>query len=75
MEEAQALLLRNFRVGKGNPSACAQWLTEMARDLLAPIMPHEIPGVFHMLLRRGRGFGLSDLEENGQCCWPQAIGE
>ena len=37
MEEAQALLLKNFRVGKGNQSACAQWLTEMARDLLAPI--------------------------------------
>ena len=26
-------------------------------------MPHEILGVFHMLLRHGRGFGLSDLEE------------
>ena len=26
-------------------------------------MPHEVPGVFHMLLRHGRGFGLSDLEE------------
>ena len=39
MEEAQALLLKNFAeklwVGKGNPSACAQWLTEMARDQLA----------------------------------------
>ena len=26
-------------------------------------MPHEVPGVFHMLLRHGRGFSLSDLEE------------
>ena len=26
-------------------------------------MPHEVPGVFHMLLRHGRGFGQSDLEE------------
>ena len=26
-------------------------------------LPHEVPGVFHMLLRHGRGFGLSDLEE------------
>ena len=42
MEEAQALLLKNFRVGKGNPSACAQWLTEMARDLLAPIPFREV---------------------------------
>ena len=49
MEEAQALLLKNFRVGKGNPSACAQWLTEMARDLLAPIPFREvfvIPALF-----------------------------
>ena len=29
-------------------------------------MPHEIPGVFHMLLRHGRGFGLSDLEETAK---------
>ena len=42
MEEAQALLLKNFRVGKGNQSACAQWLTEMARDLLAPIPFREV---------------------------------
>ena len=42
MEEAQALLLENFRVGKGNPSACAQWLTEMARNLLAPIPFREV---------------------------------
>ena len=31
MEEAQALLLRNFRVGGSRPSACAQWLTEVTR--------------------------------------------
>ena len=37
MEEAQAFLLKNFRAGKEKPSECAQWLTEMARDLLAPI--------------------------------------
>ena len=42
MEEAQALLLKNFRVGKGPQSACAQWLTEMARDLLAPIPFREV---------------------------------
>ena len=42
MEEAHALLLKNFRVGRGNPSACAQWLTEMARDLLAPIPFREV---------------------------------
>ena len=28
--------------------------------------PHEIPGVFHKLLRHGRGFGLSDLEETAK---------
>ena len=42
MEEAHALLLKNFRVGRGNLSACAQWLTEMARDLLAPIPFREV---------------------------------
>ena len=42
MEEARALLLKNFRVGRGNQSACAQWLTEMARDLLAPIPFREV---------------------------------
>ena len=42
MEEAHALLLENFRVGRGNQSACAQWLTEMARDLLAPIPFREV---------------------------------
>ena len=38
----RALLLKNFRVGRGNQSACAQWLTEMARDLLAPIPFREV---------------------------------
>ena len=42
MEEAQALLLKNFRVGKDQQSACAQWLTDMARDLLAPIPFREV---------------------------------
>ena len=42
MEEAQALPLKNFRVGKDKQSACAQWLTEMARDLLAPIPFREV---------------------------------
>ena len=37
MEEAQALLLRNFRVGGGQKDACAQWLTDVTRALLAPI--------------------------------------
>ena len=46
--------------------------------LLAPTtwcMPHEIPGVFHMLLRHGRGFGLGDLEETAKVVGSQAIGE
>ena len=42
MEEAQALLLKNFRVGKEQPNECAQWLTKMARDLLAPIPFREV---------------------------------
>ena len=42
MEEAQALLLKNFRVGKDQQSECAQWLTDMARDLLAPIPFREV---------------------------------
>ena len=32
-----ALLLRNFRVGGGQKDACAQWLTDVTRALLAPI--------------------------------------
>lgn len=31
MAEAQALLPRNFRVGKGDDNDCAEWLTDMAR--------------------------------------------
>ena len=42
MEEAQALLLKNFRVGKDKQSACAQWPTEMARNPLAPIPFREV---------------------------------
>ena len=42
MEEAQALLLRNFRVGGGQKDACAQWLTDMTRALLAPIPFREV---------------------------------
>ena len=50
MEEAQALLLKNFRVGKDKPSACAQWLTEMARDLLAPIPFREVFVILALVL-------------------------
>ena len=42
MAEAQALLLRNFRVGRGENDNCAAWLTEMARNLLAPIPFREV---------------------------------
>ena len=42
MDEAQALLLRNFRVGGNRPSACAQWLTEVTRALFAPIPFREV---------------------------------
>ena len=31
MEEAQALLLRNFRVGGSRHDACARWLTDVTR--------------------------------------------
>ena len=37
-------------------------------------MPHEIPGVFHMLLRHGRGFGLGDLEETAQVVGHRPLG-
>ena len=37
MEEAQALLLRNFRVGGNQQNTCAQRLTDVTRALLAPI--------------------------------------
>ena len=33
---------RNFQVGKDENSACANWLTEMARDMLAPIPFREV---------------------------------
>ena len=38
MEEAQALLLRNFRVG-GQESECTKWLTAITRDLLRRPIP------------------------------------
>ena len=37
MAEAQALLLRNFRVGGSQPSECAKWLTIVTRALFEPI--------------------------------------
>ena len=42
MEEAQALLLRNFRVGGNQPSACAKWLTTVTRALFEPIPFREV---------------------------------
>ena len=42
MEEAQALLLRNFRVGGNQQNTCAQWLTDVTRALLAPIPFREV---------------------------------
>ena len=37
-------------------------------------MPHEIPEVFHMLLRHGRGFSLSDLEETATVLGHRPLG-
>ena len=37
-------------------------------------LPHEIPGVFHKLLRHGRGFGLSDLEETAKVAGHRPLG-
>ena len=37
-------------------------------------MPREIPGVFHMLLRHGRGFSLSDLEETAKVAGHRPLG-
>ena len=37
-------------------------------------MPHEIPGVFHTLLRHGRGLGLSDLEETAKVAGHRPLG-
>ena len=42
MEEAQALLLRNFRVRGAQESECTKWLTAVARDLLRPIPFREV---------------------------------
>ena len=42
MKEAQALLLRNFRVGGAQESDCSEWLTEVTRDLLQPIPFREV---------------------------------
>ena len=37
-------------------------------------MPREIPGVCHMLLRHGRGFGLGDLEETAKVVGHRQLG-
>ena len=37
-------------------------------------MPREMPGVFHMLLRHGRGFGLNDLEETANAVGHRPLG-
>ena len=37
-------------------------------------MPHEIPGVFHKLLRHGRGFGLNDPEETAKAAGHMPLG-
>ena len=37
-------------------------------------MPHEIPGVCHMLLRHRRGFGLGDLEETAEVVGHRPLG-
>ena len=42
MAEAQALLLRNFRVGGAQQCDCADWLTAVTRDLLASIPLREV---------------------------------
>ena len=42
MAEAQALLLRNFRVGGSQPGECALWLTEVTRALFQPIPFREV---------------------------------
>ena len=42
MKEAQALLLRNFRIGGAQESDSAEWLTEVTRDLLQPIPFREV---------------------------------
>ena len=42
MAEAQALLLKKFRVGNPDRSVSSRWLTNMARDLLGPIPFREV---------------------------------
>ena len=42
MVEAQAILLRSFRVGGSKPDTCAQWLTEVTRALFKPIPFREV---------------------------------
>ena len=37
-------------------------------------MLHETPGVFHMLLRHSRGFGLGDLEETAKVARHRLLG-
>ena len=50
MEEAQALLLRNFRVGGAQESECTKWLTAVARDLLRPIPFREVFAILALFL-------------------------
>ena len=50
MAEAQALLLRNFRVGGAQQSDCADWLTAVTRDLLAPIPFREVFAILALFL-------------------------
>ena len=57
MAEAQALLLRNFRVGGSEPDACAQWLTEVTRALSKPIPFQEVFVILALFLPRGRKIG------------------
>ena len=77
-----------FRLLLGDPKQSPGGVAEGQRAhrtllLKAPIglrapttwyMPHEIPGVFHMLLRHGRGFGLSDLEETAEVVGHRPLG-
>ena len=50
MAEAQAFLLRNFRVGGAQQSDCADWLTAVTRDLLRPIPFREVFVVLALFL-------------------------
>ena len=89
-EEAQQDMDRQpfFRLLLGDPKQSPGGVADGQRAhrtllLKAPIglrapttwyMPHEIPGVFHMLLRHGRGFGLSDLEETANAVGHRPLG-